>query len=91
MKKLVFSLMAVTALGFTSCGSDDDSSDDNSSECVICELTEEGITTDSEICENGDGSFTISSEGSEITFEESDGITFDQFIDALEDAGASCN
>ena len=83
--------MAIITLGFTSCGSDDDSSDDNSNGCVICELTEEGITTESEICENEDGSFTVFSEGSSITFEESEGITFDQFVDFLEESGGSCN
>ena len=55
MKKIIYSILfaATTLLTATSCGDDDD----NNSDCLVCE--------EGSVCDNGDGTVTISLDGEE--------------------------
>lgn len=74
MKKLVFSLIAVACLGFIGCSDDED---DNN--CESCTALEQTI----EICDNGDGTFSVTSADGTETINESDlnGLTPKQVVD----------
>lgn len=85
--------MSVVLLGailvFTSCGNDDDSSTPVT-DCQICNLDLLGTIVSPEYCDNGDGTITITLDGQEQT-ESLDGVTFSEFITALESFGYTCN
>ena len=89
MKKFMFLALMIGALGFHSCGSDDDGNQ-NQNECQTCDLELLGIVISSEYCDNGDGTMTVTSEGQEETV-DLEGLSFDAFISALEQIGATCN
>lgn len=78
----------VSGLVFTACSSDDDSSD--GPVCETCELDVLGIELTTEYCDNGDGTVTVIFEGVEET-QDLGGVTFDEFISAIEQAGGTCN
>lgn len=83
-------LAVITSLIFTACSSDDDNNSEEQETCETCDLDLLGTVISSEYCDNGDGTITITTEGLEQT-QDLDGATFEQFILALELAGASCN
>lgn len=78
-----------TTLVFAACGSDDDSSDPVT-DCQTCNQEVEGQNISSEICDNGDGTYTITFLNEEET-EDLNGATFEQIIAAFEALGATCN
>ena len=81
MKKFIVPAMFALAIGFTSCGSDDNE-DGAKGNCKECEVF--GIKTS--VCDNGDGTAKISAsvpglgESSEDV-EIPDGVTFEEFAD----------
>ncbi|QLG45384.1 hypothetical protein [Costertonia aggregata] len=79
MKKAV--LLFALALSFAACSKDDDKNN-----CESCTLQGEKI----EICDNGDGTYTLNAGGESETFteEDLDGLTPKQFTDALCALGA---
>lgn len=90
MKKLMSIVLLGTTLIFAACGSDDDSSDPVVTDCEICDLDILGTIVSGEYCDNGDGTITVTIDGEEET-ESLDGVTFDEFIAAFEQLGATCN
>jgi hypothetical protein len=90
MKKLMSIVLLGTILVFTACSSDDDSSNSEVNDCETCDLDILGTIVSGEYCDNGDGTITVTIDGQEET-ESLDGLTFDQFISAFEQLGATCN
>lgn len=89
MKKLFLSLTLASAFfAFTSCSSDDDSS--SSSECKVCDLELLGQATTTEYCNNGDGTVTVITMGTEQSV-DLEGMSFSDFIAGIETLGATCN
>ncbi|MGB5236736.1 MAG: hypothetical protein WBM43_14420 [Flavobacteriaceae bacterium] len=74
---LGISIVAAMALGFSSCSDDD--GDDRI--CESCDLQGQNV----EICDNGDGTYTISAAGQSetITEEELEGVTPEEYIDLI--------
>lgn len=92
MKKLNLSLLLVVAMIFIGCSNDDngDNGEDQQSTCSTCTLDLLGTPITSEYCDNGDGTVTVTTEGVEQTA-DLDGLTFEQFVSAFEQTGATCN
>ena len=88
MKKRILGVLVVIALFVSACSSDDDK--DSSNDCQTCNQELEGQNISSEICDNGDGTFTITFLNEEET-EDLNGATFEQIIAAYEALGATCN
>lgn len=76
MKKLILLAITVAALGFTSCGNDDDGGNPS---CRTCSADGES----SEVCEGENGNAIVDGEDS--------GIAFQDFIDLAELGGVTCN
>lgn len=74
MKKLMYVAVFALALGFTSCGSDDDGGN-----CRECEL----FTVPISVCDNGDGTVTTSAAGESETITLPEGTTFEEYADTL--------
>ncbi len=74
MKKLMYVAVFALALGFTSCGSDDDGGN-----CRDCSLLGVPIS----ICDNGDGTVTTSGGGESETITLPEGVTFEEYADTL--------
>ena len=76
MKKPLLFLALAAAVAFASCSDDDD--DKN---CDSCTLQGEKL----EICDNGDGTYTLSGGGESETIDEADlqGVSTKEFVDAL--------
>lgn len=91
MKK-IFSIAALAlacTVSLTSCNKDDDSSDsNNNNDCITCTISQLGITSSTEFCDNGDGSITVTVNGQSTVVENT---TISQASQALVTAGASCN
>lgn len=92
MKRLFLMAAVVSSLFFTACSSDDDSSDDNSQDCFLCTIVVEFgdivESSESEICDNGDGTITvIDEEGTQVVDLEEQGVSFEEFIEAFEFLG----
>jgi len=83
MKKVVFSLLAVSCLIFVGCSNDDD--DDQN--CAVCAIDFLGTPLTTEACDNGDGTVTITVEGqSEIlTSEDLEGASPAEYVAALKE------
>lgn len=94
MKKFTLLALAIGLFAFTSCSDDDDGGGGNS-DCVICSMSMEGGSIDTEYCDNGDGTMTVTlrSGGQEVSQEQDipEGVTFDDYINGQEQAGADCN
>jgi hypothetical protein len=90
MKKLIMSLAVVAALGFTSCSSDDDKGGNDDGGCQTCDIEALGFEISTEICDNEDGTITVTTEGVEQIIDLEEG-TYAQYISALEAAGYDCN
>lgn len=88
MKKLILGALVILALVISACSSDDDN--DSSNECQTCDQELEGQNFSSEICDNGNGTYTITFLGEEET-EDLNGASFTQIIAAYEALGAICN
>mgnify|MGYP001813895403 CR=1 FL=1 len=91
MKKSVFLALTFGALVFTACSKDDDKTDTFIEECQTCNLELLGESISTEICDNGDGTITLTVLGQEEIQELDEGVTFAQFINAYEEFGATCN
>ncbi|NNK81554.1 MAG: hypothetical protein HKO92_00370 [Flavobacteriaceae bacterium] len=89
MKKRILSTLVVLSLSISACSNNDDK-DTPSEDCRTCLLELLGESTSTEICDNGDGTVTITSNGEEET-QDLDGATFAQLIAGYELLGASCN
>ncbi len=74
MKKAILFMALATTVAFTSCSKDDDNS------CDSCTAKGETI----EICDNGDGSYTLTTSGGAETLTKSDlaGLTPKQLVEA---------
>lgn len=86
MKKLLF-IALVLALVVSSCKKDDDGDDRT---CNTCQLEILGTATITEICDNGDGTISVTQDGQTQTT-DLNGVTYAQYIAAFEQAGGSCN
>lgn len=75
----MLSAVCAFALVITSCGSDDD----GGGNCRECEII--GIATS--ICDNGDGTVTVTALGQSGTETLPEGTTFEAFADATCNAG----
>ncbi|GAA4268826.1 hypothetical protein [Hyunsoonleella aestuarii] len=90
MKKIALSTFFAGLLLFNSCSSSDDENKPLE-ECQTCNLEILGESITSEICDNGDGTITLTTLGQEEVEELDEGVTFAQFIAAFEEFGATCN
>ena len=82
-------LMAIiSTISFTACTTASEDGDENSDSCTTCTL----ILLESEYCDNGDGTVTITA-GGETTTQSLEGQSLDSFITALElvTPGLSCD
>lgn len=90
MKRLFLFTAILTSLFFTACSTDDESSDDNSQDCFLCtieiEFGGDVQITESEICDNEDGTVTITSEGQTEVI-DLEGNSFDDFIETFQFLG----
>ncbi|WP_298550427.1 hypothetical protein [uncultured Algibacter sp.] len=88
MKKIMLTLAVVSAISFTACSSDDDDDSENGGgTCKTCTLA----TISSEICDNGDGTITVTTLGVPQTV-DLEGVTFSAFMSVYEEQeGVSCN
>lgn len=84
MKKLLFTAAIMGLLISTSCKKDDDGDSRN---CKTCEMADAGNALT--YCDNGDGTVTISSNGQSQTT-NLEGISFNDYIAALQQIGFSC-
>ncbi len=75
MKKFMCLAVFALALGFTSCGSDDDAP----SNCRECEV----LTIPVSVCDNGDGTVTTSAAGESETITLPDGTSFEDYANTL--------
>ncbi|WP_025742222.1 hypothetical protein [Aquimarina pacifica] len=73
MKKFIYLAAFTLALGFTSCGSDDD----GDSNCETCDVIGISIT----MCDNGDGTADVSAAGQTETV-DLEGVSFDAYVEA---------
>ncbi len=80
MKKLLF--LSLIAIGFASCGDD---------ECVKCSQNLLGLEVETEACDNGDGTLTITATVDGETATETATGTLDEFRTESEAAGANCD
>lgn len=83
--------MAVLAgtFAFTSCSKDDDAAGDKSA-CQTCSMSLMGQEISSKYCDNGDGTYTQTTDGQEATGELPEGMSFNEFIKTMEKSGMSC-
>ncbi|WP_299678158.1 hypothetical protein [uncultured Dokdonia sp.] len=88
MKRFFLIATVISGFMFTACSSDDDSNDGPI--CETCELSALGIVFTTEYCDNEDGTITVIFEGIEEV-QDLEGVTFDEFISAIEQAGGTCN
>ncbi len=84
---MILTAAIISGLVFTGC-STDDSDDDNGQDCRLCTIEIEfgGVTesSETEVCDNGDGTITVvSEEATETVNLEEQGITFEEFIEAF--------
>jgi hypothetical protein len=89
MKKFGSVLMSLGVLFLLACGSDDDSNEAQQ-DCQTCSFELDGENVMAEICDNEDGTITITADGEEET-ESLEGATFAEFIAAIELFGGTCN
>ncbi len=82
MKKVVFSLMAIAGIVFTSCSSDDDENT-----CASCSLNVLGTTVVTEACDNGDGTvrLTVNGETQTLSGDDLEGVSPAEYVQALQD------
>jgi hypothetical protein len=82
MRKLVFSLMAVAGLVLVGCSDDDDEN-----KCASCSIELFGTAIETEACDNGDSTVTVTANGKSETIsgEQLDGQTAAEYVQALED------
>lgn len=73
----------------TSCNNDDDG-DNNDPVCQTCSVEILGVTSVSEVCDNMDGTVSITSDGQTQTQTLEEGQTFAQIIASFELLG-TCN
>lgn len=90
MKKSIFMTLAIGVLCSISCSKSDDDKK-VLEDCQTCDLSLLGETFTSEICDNGDGTITITAFGQEEIEDLDEGVTFSQFISEFEQFGATCN
>ncbi|MGB3607806.1 hypothetical protein [Psychroserpens sp.] len=92
MKKFMLSMVAIAALSFSvsSCSSDDDGGGSDS-DCETCSFDLLGTLVESEYCDNGDGTITVTTEGQSQTEDLPTGTSFDEFIAQLETLGFDCD
>ena len=90
MKKILVMAVVAGTFAFTSCSKDDDGGD-SKSDCITCSMSMEGMEISNKYCDNGDGTYTQTSDGVEHTFDIPGGVTFDDLIAAQEALGMSCN
>jgi len=89
MKKIMLMAFAAGLFAFTSCSSDDDGG--SSSDCQTCTQSLAGVDSVIEYCDNGDGTFTqIDDDGTEVTQDLPEGVSFSDLINLREQAGADC-
>ena len=76
MKKMMLSLALASAFAFVGCSNDDD---ENGQTCRTCEV----LTISTELCDNGDGTVTLTALGETETLSEEDleGLTPEEYIE----------
>jgi len=82
MKKIILTVAVICSALFVACSSDDNG-DDNSQVCETCTIEAEGITVETEYCDNEDGTVTATTQGQEQII-ELNGISFEDFIEGIE-------
>lgn len=84
--------MAIVAgtFAFTSCSKDDDAAGEKSA-CTTCSMSLMGVEMSTKYCDNGDGTYTMSMEGEEMTQDLPEGMSFDEYIKTVESSGMSCS
>jgi len=96
MKKIMLMAFAAGLFAFTStsCSSDDDGGG-SSSDCITCSMDFEGNEFETEYCDNGDGTatVTVTSGGQSVSQEQDipEDFTFEDYVDSQEQSGADCN
>ena len=79
--------MALTIVGLTACGGSNNSTKKNENSCKTCESIIDGVTSESEICKNEDGTLTVMQNGVEEIVSD---VTYDELIQITESFGGTC-
>lgn len=88
MKNLICMTLVMGLFAFTSCSNDDDGGDKTSSDCQTCTTSFEGVESQADYCDNGDGTYTVvQTNGQETTQDLPEGANFGDIIADLELAG----
>ncbi|MDT0294707.1 hypothetical protein ACFQ3R_03905 [Mesonia ostreae] len=88
MKRWICMALATGLFAFTSCSNDDDGGDKTGADCQTCTTSFEGVESQADYCDNGNGTYTvIESNGQETTQDIPDGTNFDNIIADLELTG----
>ncbi|TXK72619.1 hypothetical protein [Mesonia sp. HuA40] len=88
MKKIIFMALTAGVFAFTSCSSDDDGGSSN--DCQTCSLDFGDMSISSEFCDNGDGTITQIDEDGDETIVDLEGMSFQEYITAMEQTGMNC-
>ncbi len=87
MKKTLLTAAILTVFAFSSCSS----SENDNSDCQSCSGTIQGVNGSGTVCDNGDGTFTVTDSTGASETESMGGQDFETIISILESQGLTCN
>ncbi|WP_196885838.1 hypothetical protein [Aureivirga sp. CE67] len=85
--RVLVAVLAIGTLGFTSCSKDDDGDSNSAQNCYECKIEILGNSQVQNICENEDGTLTVTTQGISNTVEDT---TLDEYVSLQELVGAEC-
>lgn len=81
MKNIRILLISIVSITFLSCSSSDSGNDDsNALACYDCTVNLQGLVEPTEYCDNGDGTYDVTSSGGVTKTISLEGLSFDSFI-----------
>ncbi|MDO6675385.1 hypothetical protein Q4517_07455 [Tenacibaculum sp. 1_MG-2023] len=88
MKKIILSIAMLTSVVLVSCSDNDE----NNTTCRKCVFERFDQTLNTEYCDNGDGTITMTVEGGQtVTDEIPEGSSFEEVMKAVEANGSTCD
>ena len=88
MKNIRILLLSFFTIAFLSCSSSDSADENNNAlACYDCTVNLQGLVEPTEYCDNGDGTYDVTSSGVTKTL-SLEGLSFASFIVLVEQAGS---